>query len=255
MKPHLQHAPILILPAPTPTNNLHDWYAERWRDEKTNGYSYNSFICSRATPQMMDGCWADGWRHFGAYFFRMQMDVLNDIPMQIRSLRIRAQDFLPSASQRRIVRKNRDLRVEFQPIHLTEAHEILFEKHKRRFTQNTPESLYDFLSEQPASMPCRAYECRVLSSENRLLAVSFFDIGEEAASSIYAMFDTDESARGLGIFTLLAELDFVRQSGKKYLYTGYIHEEASFYDYKKHFAATEYYDWCGAWLPFGIMQA
>jgi leucyl-tRNA---protein transferase len=80
--------------------------------------------------------------------------------------------------------------------------------------------------------------------------VSFFDIGQEAVSSIYAMFDTDEPARGLGIFTLLAELEFAKHHGKKYLYTGYVHDEPSFYDYKKHFAALEYYDWQGRWLPY-----
>jgi arginine-tRNA-protein transferase len=182
----------------------------------------------------------------------MQMDIVNDELMPIVPLRIRVQDFSPNKSQRRILRRNSDVGVTFQPICLTEADEILFDKHKRRFANNTPDSLNDFLAPQnPAFVPCRAYECRVISSENRLLAVSFFDIGENAISSVYAMFETDESARGLGIFTLLAELEFARQNGKKYLYTGYVHKGHSAYDYKKHFSAIEHYDWCGSWLPFG----
>jgi arginine-tRNA-protein transferase len=247
MKPH----PILTTPKLT-TNamNIQDWFEERWKDDNIDGQLYDSFYCSRATPAMMDTFWEDGWRHFGTYFFRMQIDLLNDIPMHIRALRIRVADFKPSKNQRRILRKNNDVRVEFQPIRLTETHETLFNKHKLRFTDNQPVSLHDFLSQEPAIMPCLGYECRVTASDGRLLAVSFFDVGERAASSVYAMFDTDDKERGLGNFTLLAELEFARFSGKEYLYTGYVHEEHSFYDYKKHFSGTEYYNWRGKWLPY-----
>lgn len=252
MKPH----PILTTPKLT-TNamSIHDWYEERWKDDNIDGQLYDSFYCSRATPAMMDAFWQDGWRHFGTYFFRTHIDLLDNVLMHIRSLRIRVKDFIPSKPQRRILRKNEDVRVEFQPIRLTEAHEILFQKHKQRFADPRPDSLHDFLSQEPAIMPCLAYECRVTAPDNRLLAVSFLDIGEHAASSLYAMFDTDESARSLGNFTLLAELEFARHSGKEFLYTGYAHEEHSFYDYKKHFAATEYYDWRGVWLPFHADEA
>ncbi|TAE24077.1 MAG: arginine-tRNA-protein transferase [Candidatus Kapaibacterium sp.] len=230
--------------------NTRDWYEERWRDDNIDGQLYDSFYCSRATPAMMDAFWADGWRHFGTYFFRTHIDLLDNVPMHIRSMRIRVRDFAPSKAQRRILRKNNDVRVEFQPIRLTEAHEVLFEKHKQRFTSNQPLNLHDFLSQEPAITPCLAYECRVSNTDNKLLAVSFLDVGENALSSVYAMFDTDEAARGLGNFTLLAELEFARHSGKEFLYMGYVHEEHSFYDYKKHFAASEYYDWRGTWLPF-----
>lgn len=247
MKPH----PILTTPKLT-TNamSIHDWYKERWKDDTIDGQLYDSFYCSRATPAMMDAFWADGWRHFGTYFFRMQIDLLNHVPMHIRSLRVRVNDFVPSKNQRRILRKNEDVRVDFQPIHLTEADEHLFRQHRVRFTDNQPDSLHDFLSQEPAIMPCLAYECRVTAPDDRVLAVSFLDIGERAVSSIYAMFDTNEPHRGLGNFTLLAELEFARRSGKEFLYMGYVHEERSFYDYKKHFNASEYYDWRGEWLPF-----
>lgn len=232
-----------------------EWLEQRWLEERSLNESiseqlYDAFDCSRATPEMMDAYWADGWRHFGTSFFRTQIDILRGELVLVMPLRIVVDNFTLSKSQRRIWRKNADAEVNIHPIQLTEAHSALFDKHKQRFTENQPETLHDFLSTEPATAPCLAYECRITDQANkRLLAASFVDIGDEALSSVYAMFDPEEAQRSLGIFTLLCELDFAKRLGKKYLYLGYAYHVPSFYDYKKQFSAIEYYDWRGAWLP------
>ncbi|MFY7998725.1 MAG: arginine-tRNA-protein transferase [Candidatus Kapaibacteriota bacterium] len=211
---------------------------------------YDAFYCSALTPEMMDVCWADGWRHFGTYFFRSQVNMLNGVPVVVLPLRIVIADFVLSKSQRRILRKNADMAVDIRPIALTDAHHDVFHRHKQRFVDNQPETLLDFLSPEPATMPCVGYECLITESETkRLFAASFIDIGDKALSSVYAMFDPEESHRSLGILTLLCEIEYARRLGKKYLYLGYAYSEASFYDYKKSFAALEYYNWRGDWLP------
>ena len=43
------------------------------------------------------------------------------------------------------------------------------------------------------------------------------------------------------------ELAYARTLGKTYLYTGYAHTRNSYYDYKKRFHGTEFYDWQGVW--------
>ncbi len=118
---------------------------------------------------------------------------------------------------------------------------LLFDLHKTRFKRNVPSSLYDFLSPIP-SIPCQVMEISVFL-DSALVAASFFDVGQESISSIYAMFDPKESARSLGIFTMLLEINFAIESGKKFFYQGYAYEEQSFYDYKKRFRGTEKYDW------------
>ena len=61
------------------------------------------------------------------------------------------------------------------------------------------------------------------------------------------MFDPELSDRGLGIFTMLKEIEFAIADGKEFYYQGYSYEGESFYDYKKRFRGTEWYDWKGSW--------
>ncbi len=117
-----------------------------------------------------------------------------------------------------------------------------------RFTENVPDSLRDFLSDHPATEPCRNVTIEV-RREGELLAASFLDLGAESASSVYAMFDPKHSARSLGILTMLLEIEWARQLGKRRYYLGYAYTMPSVYDYKKAFGALESYDWSRGWVP------
>lgn len=86
--------------------------------------------------------------------------------------------------------------------------------------------------------------------DGRLIAASFLDVGAEATSSVYGLFDPEFSRRSPGILTLMKEIEWSRENGKKFLYPGYATHEASHYDYKKQFAPLSALDWnTGAWQP------
>lgn len=207
------------------------------------------FFAERITPAQLDLLLADGWRHFGTQFFRYsygfyELDVRLVIP-----LRIRVADFSLSKSQRRTLRRNDDVKTVVHPISLTADAEQLFQIHKNRFKSGVPDSIYDFLSNRADCEPCDAQEIAVYDSD-RLIAASYFDIGENANSGIYAMFDPEYSSQRLGIYTLLREIELARDSGKEFYYLGYAYEGSSFYDYKKQFSGTEWFDWSGNWRCF-----
>ncbi len=200
-------------------------------------------------PEQMDILWAKGWRHFGTHFFRYNLGFYEfDIRLVI-PLRIRLANFSFSKSQRRTLRKNSDLHTLVRPIEITQEKEELFERHKTRFDHGVPDSIYDFLSHDPANVPCEAMETCAYDGE-RLLAAAFFDCGLRAASGIYAMFEPDESHRSLGIFTMLKEIEFAIEQGKEFYYQGYCYEGESYYDYKKRFRGTERYNWNSKWESF-----
>lgn len=206
------------------------------------------FLCWSAGPRRMDELWADGWRHFGAVFFRYRGWKHGGRLHTIMPLRIDLSAFAPSRSQRRVLARNRDLRVEVSATRLDAETERMFRSHKRRFTEDVPESLDDFLSHAPASVPCRNETVRVYAG-GRLVAAQFLDLGQAATSAVYAMFDPAESRRSLGIYTMLLAIDYSRANGFRYYYPGYACREPSLYDYKKNFAGLEYFDWRGSWLP------
>jgi len=207
------------------------------------------FYTRAVSPQQLDLLLADGWRHFGEHFFRYNVGPHELELRRVLPLRISLKDFKVSRSQRRIIKRNQDLQSVIRPIEITTEKVILFEKHKQRFKHSVPNSIYDFLSSVPADVPCEAFEVSVYAQE-KLLAASFFDVGATAISAVYAMFETEESSRSLGIFTMLLTIEYALKSGKSFYYPGYAYEGNSFYDYKKRFSALETFDWNGYWEKF-----
>ena len=201
------------------------------------------------SPEELDSLLAEGWRHFGTTFFRYSLIEMQGKLRRVIPLRIRLGEFHLSKSQRRIRARNRDLELRIGPTLISPTVESLFHQHKTRFADNIPDSIHDFLSEQPATMPCRNHQLS-LYLEDRLLAASFLDLGATAASAVYAIFDPVESRRSLGIELILAGVEYAQARGMVYYYPGYAYRGPSIYDYKKRFAGLEAYDWKGRWLSY-----
>lgn len=208
------------------------------------------FYTARVSPQQLDALLADGWRHFGEHFFRYNVGFYRNELRRVLPLRLRLADFQTSKSQRRVLKRNQDLQIVFRPIEITPEKTDLFERHRRRFDHAVPDSLYDFLSFAPAEVPCAALEVCVYGAKDKLLAASFFDVGGDSVSAVYAMFEPTETTRSLGIFTMLSTIDYATKNGKTFYYPGYAYEGNSFYDYKKRFAALEEFDWRGSWKDY-----
>ena len=207
------------------------------------------FYAESVTLAQLDMLLADGWRHFGTHFFRYNLGVYEDEIRRVIPLRIRVADFTHSKSQRRVLRRNADLDVQIQPIEIIDETHDLFDRHKRRFKSGVPDSIFDFVSIDAANGPTKGLEVSVRDGDE-LVAASFFDVGETSISSIYGIFDPNATSRSLGIFTMLKEIEYARDSGKTLYYHGYAYEGESFYDYKKRFSAIETFDWNESWQPF-----
>src|SRR5581483_4459775 len=201
------------------------------------------------TSEQMDFLWEEGWRHFGVEFFRYSVAYHRGSLFSVMPLRIALDRFQPSSSQKRVLARNRDARVIIRDTFIDKAKDELFYRHRERFTDNIPGSLYGFLSSHPAEVPCRNREICVYLGD-KLIAVSFLDIGSTATSGLYAMFDPPESKRSLGIFTILEAIRYSRELDCRYYYPGYAYREPSVYDYKKNFSGLEYLDWQAGWKPY-----
>lgn len=207
------------------------------------------FYSYEVLPHQLDKLLAQGWRHFGTHFYRYNLGFLHGDFRFVLPLRIRLADFKYSKSKRRVLRKNQDLQTVIRPIILDNEKHALFERHKARFDHGVPKSIFSFLDIDAANVPCKALEFCVYDKD-KLLAVSFLDIGKNSVSSIYAMFEPTVTKRSLGIYTMLLEIQYAIENNKTYYYQGYAYEGESFYDYKKQFNALEKYDWFGNWVDY-----
>jgi len=215
----------------------------------TSENSDENFICLDVAPAQMDQFWADGWRHFGVLFFRYRAALHDGKTFTVLPLRIDLHRFTLTRSLKRVLAKNQDIRTLIRPAVVDEVKKALFLKHRLRFKENIPSSLDDFLSPYPDSVPCLNLElCLYLG--DRLVGVTFVDVGETATSAVYAMFDPAEMRRSLGIMMMLQSIQLSRERECRYYYPGYAYREPFAYDYKKRFAGLEYLDWAAGWKPY-----
>lgn len=211
------------------------------------------FLCLSVPPAEMDRFWAEGWRHFGILFFQYRTSTHGDQEFNVLPLRLELDRFVLSRGQRRVLKNNQDLKIVIGPSSIDAAKETLFYKHRRRFKENIPSSLHDFLSPVPDSVPCANLELCVYDGE-RLIGVTFLDIGETATSAVYAIFDPGEAKRSLGILMMLYSIRFSREQGYRYYYPGYAYQEPFAYDYKKRFTGLEYLHWESGWAPYILRE-
>ena len=215
----------------------------------TASHNDEHFLCLRASPAKMDKYWAEGWRHFGVIFVRYRTSSHGGKPYTVLPLRIDIARFQLTRSQKRVLAKNRDIDVIVRPSFINKEKQDLFDAHRVRFDDNVPDSLFNFLSPNPAEIPCPNLELCVYL-KGRLLGVTFLDIGEISTSAIYAIFDPAAAKRSLGILMILHSIEFSRKRNCRYYYPGYAYREPFAYDYKKRLGALEYLDWNNGWHPY-----
>lgn len=208
-------------------------------------YLDECFLAAQVAPEVMDRLWAEGWRHFGTYFFRYaQLSGQTVLPLRVRLAEHRLR-----RSQLRVLKKNKDIRLELQPAFVNAEVEALFAQHKTRFSHSIPESIYNFISDRPAHIPCRCHSL-TLYHQGRLVGISYLDEGAQATSSVYQCFDPAYARRSLGILMIVHSIELSQSWGKAFYYPGYAYLEPSEYDYKKRLGALEYFDWKGNWRKF-----
>lgn len=200
------------------------------------------FLAEKVTAEQMDFLWENGWRHFGEYFFRYSEVEHEKATRHVVPLRIRLDEFELSRGQKRIWKRNQDLEVVFRPAFIDDDKSRLFEIHRKRFIENVPDSLFSFLSAEPATIPCETLEV-CLFMDGVLIAASFLDLGRASTSSVYSIFDPVHASRSLGVFLILVSIKWSTEQGKTFYYPGYAYREPSHYDYKKRFNALEEFSW------------
>ncbi|MCB0208795.1 MAG: arginyltransferase [Anaerolineae bacterium] len=183
-----------------------------------------------------------GWRKFGAYYFR---PVCNSC-RECTPIRVLTHAFKPSKSQRKTLKKNEAVRVEFGPLTYSKrAYEIYVNHSHNRFGQECSLDNFLFNFYTPS--------CPALQSEyyidDQLIAVGFLDQGADCLSSVYFVYDTAYSHLGLGNFSILKEIEYAQSIGLPYYYLGYYIRDCQSMNYKDRFQPREYLDWhTGKWF-------
>ena len=170
-----------------------------------------------------------GFRRSGRIFYQNQCRGCEScVP-----IRVLAEQFVPSKSQRKIWKKNQDLKVTLQPAKFdAEAFAIYDLFTQDRFNCSaTAEDFQQFLVKTAVDTQMAKY----YDHTGKMVAVGWLDILHQSISSVYCAFDPKESKRSLGTFSVLWEIELCKQYQKDFLHLGFWVKECQSMAYKSRF--------------------
>ncbi len=168
------------------------------------------------------------------------------------AIRLPVKHFTPRRSQRRVWRKNEDLKVSpvaplFEPEHFKLYSRYLAARHEDGgMTNPTPGDYLGFLTSSWSKTVF--YEFRL---KKQLVAIAVVDSVENGISAVYTFFDPDYSDRSLGVYAILWEIEEAKRSNLEWLYLGYWIDECQKMSYKIEYQPLEYFSQ-GAWWAFDL---
>lgn len=199
-------------------------------------------------PGLYEELLARGFRRSGSSFY---MNACPGCGLCV-PLRIAAGSLEPTASQRRLGRRNADLTLELLPASFSEERFGLYRLYvKARHGEEegegdaAREAYSSFLLESPVPGTSIA-EYRLPGGA--LAATGYLDVLPEGLSSVYFAFDPAESRRSIGTWSVGRELELAASLGKRYYYLGFWVPGSAKMDYKADFRPFEIAR-NGRWLP------
>ncbi len=178
-----------------------------------------------------------------------------------KPVRIIVPQFLPSQSQRRIIKKNKDIVVTKKAAIATKEQYELFKRYLngRHVDGNMAEMTYQdyvfMIEDSPVSSMIIEY--RLNDKDNvlgSLIGVALCDIMQNAISMIYSFFDIYYQSRSLGKFMILDNIERVRMMKLNYLHLGYWVHGSKKMHYKVEFKPLEYVNGESGWQALELID-
>ncbi len=192
---------------------------------------------SRALPVVYPAALAQGFRRSGGHVYRPQCATC----MACVPVRIDVRAFAPNRSQSRCLRRNADLHMRDQPAERDDQVFGLYQRYlasrhpKGGMDQPRPEDFDNFLSApwSPTRFLC------FHDGEGVLKGVAVSDLLPNGLSAVYTFFDPDDSARSLGTFAILRQIEWARELELSHVYLGFWLQGHPKMDYKRRFSGIE----------------
>ena len=159
---------------------------------------------------------------------------------QCISVRVRAAEFRPRRSQRRVLQANSDIEMRVGPARFEQNHYELYQRYtaiRHEDGEMATASTDDYLG----FLHTDWCETRFLEFllDGRLVAVAATDLPADGLSAVYTFFDPDLSSRSLGTYAILRQIVHAQSLGLPYLYLGYWIRDSQKMAYKINFRPIE----------------
>lgn len=190
----------------------------------------HTFAVPTAPAETYEEMISDGWRRSGTFFYQNHCPGCN----ACRPIRVPVREFTPSKSQRRVLRRNDDVEVEVVPnVFDREVFELYcrYQEERHGRDETSGESGFRrFLCD--SAVPTVQMHYR---AGERLLGVGWVDELSDGLSSVYFVYDPQESRRSLGTFSVLKEIERANTLGMRWHHLGFYVKDSRKMSYKASF--------------------
>lgn len=172
---------------------------------------------------------AAGFRRSGENLYRPHCDTCQ----ACQPSRVPVRLFKPRRRHRRVTRRNTDLRWQIEPAIFSEQHFLLYARYlASRHADGSmhPADETQFRSFLLCDWAQSSFLCGYL--DNQLISVGVTDHILEGLSAIYTYYDPDHAERGLGVLSVLRQIQWAQELDLPYLYLGYAIADAQKMRYK-----------------------
>jgi arginyl-tRNA--protein-N-Asp/Glu arginylyltransferase len=182
--------------------------------------------------------------------YKMDLLCIEADVFSVVNIRLDLRNHAYTKSQRKIKRLvEQRFTIAIGPAKVSQSRQRLYDGQKSRFKGFIHESLDEYLHAGFHNTVFDTQEVCVYDSD-RLIAVSFFDLGERSMASLLALYDPEYESYSLGTYTMLKEIEFGKQTGRTWYYPGYVLDQPSAFDYKLRLGPMEYYTPSKRWGKF-----
>jgi len=180
-----------------------------------------------------------GFRRGGDHIYRPHCALCNEC----KAIRIKVNTFSASRSQRRILKRNHAIDINWIDAGYKESHFRLYQKYMLHRHNDSP--MVSDNPEQYQRMMSTSWCATKLAEfylNQTLIAVAITDCLENGLSAVYTFFDPDYSDYSLGTHSILQQITTAKQAGLDHVYLGYWIKDCEKMAYKNRFSSLEIFN-------------
>lgn len=209
----------------------------------------------RLSGRELDEYLARGWYRMGQTIFTTHFLCFDKYFYSAIWIRLDLKGYTFRKSLRKVLKKN-DLQfqVTYQPAIVDDQREQLYEAYRKDFPGLLAPTLIDSLQDGGHANIFNTYEVAIFD-DDKLIGLSYFDLGTAAAASIIGIYHPDYKKYSLGFYSMIKEIQFCQMRNIRYYYPGYVVPGYSRFDYKSRIGEVDYFNlYHREWLPYSQLK-
>lgn len=188
-------------------------------------------IPERIEGELLDRCLERGFYRMQQDMFTTNLIIQEESVMPVHWLRTRLSLFNHNSSTKEILRKNKKFSAEISPFQYSVELEDLFSLYKTGISFTPSASVASYLFEDEKQHRFNTWMIQ-LRDRGLLIGAGIFDVGMNSIAGIMNIYHPDYKKHSIGKWLMLQKMEFAKNIGAEFYYTGYISPGTPRFDYK-----------------------